>query len=87
MVLTKIQAQERAKRERNRLKMRGLLTPPGTPPRKYIPVSEPWWKGPGVGFILDLGGMLTRLNLLLTPWGRRRLKQEPPKKILPKGQQ
>jgi len=87
MVLTKIQAQERAKRKRNRLKMRGLLTPPGTPTRRYRPVSGPAWKGPRIGALPDLGGMLTRLNLLLTPWGRRRLKQEPPKKILPKGHQ
>ena len=36
-MLTKIQTQERAKRKNNRVKMRGLLTPPGTPPRQYWP--------------------------------------------------
>lgn len=44
----KIQRQERAKRDRNRLKMRGLLTPPGRKPRAHEVMGDPVFKpGPG----------------------------------------
>lgn len=74
MTLTKIQKQERAKRKRNMLKMRGLPTPPGTRPRKYTPVAEPGFKPIPTYKVPYFGHLLSYLNLMFTPWWRRRQK-------------
>lgn len=68
----KIQIQERAKRKRNRLNQGGLRTPPGTHPGVHKVSGEPVFKPieGGAGFNLD--HFLERINLLLTPWWRRR---------------
>lgn len=73
MSLTKIQRQERDKRNRNRLKMCGQLTPPGTQPRVYRPCGEPIFRP--IQRELGLGDIMARLNLLLTPWWMRKRKE------------
>lgn len=68
-VLTKIQMQERAKRNRNRLKMRGKLMPKGTPPREYRPVAEPAVHPSRRPMgVFEAAAALDRLNLLLPAW-------------------
>lgn len=60
--LTKIQAQGRARRRRNSVKMRGLPTPPGTRPREFRPSAEPAWKPIPVPSPLTAKGWLDFLN-------------------------
>jgi hypothetical protein len=79
MTLTKIQRQERAKRERNRLNMMGLRQPPGTPPQQYRPAERATWKPmphtmPG----WDFGSWLQGLNRLLRARWRLPPGERPP---------
>ncbi len=71
--LTKIQIMERKRRKRERVKMRGMPTPKGTPPAQYIPVAtpwfKPWWGAPAVE---ALGGFSWRS---LWSWIPRVLQQ------------
>jgi len=74
--LTKIQRQERDKRERARLNMMGLRQRPGTPPFEYRPVAEAAWK-PLTRLIPDLSELLGSMVQKSIPWPRwrRRLFQ------------
>jgi hypothetical protein len=67
--LTSIQLQERARRRRERMKMRGLPAPPGTKPSVFMRTGEPIFKPMAAGpvSVLDMG----RLTMVL-PWLLRR---------------
>ena len=60
--------------------MMGLRQSPGTKPREYRPSAQPAWrpmlKTTPSGF--DFGDLLAKVNLLFTPWWRRRFKGVPP---------
>ena len=93
MTLTKIQAQERAKRKRNRLlQMYGQSMPKGTRLREYQPVTEPTYRlrpGVKVHIPMSFSDFMLNVSLIFSPWWRRKVKQdrelmnqllEPPKK-------
>lgn len=70
--MTRIQNQEREKRNRNRLNMMGLRQPLGTKPPEYRPPAQPAWRpmsGPGFGFFEHI---LAFLRFVKPPWRRRR---------------
>jgi hypothetical protein len=76
----KIQIQERARRKRERIKMRGLPTPPGTKPREpWLPLKPAWQPMAFPSF--DIGSILRRIHLPGSSWRHR--QAEPPQKILP----
>jgi len=71
----KIQVQEKARRKRERVKMRGLPTPAGTYPRAAVVTERPWFVK--MARPIDTAEVLKRLNFRISSIFRRR--QKPPR--------
>lgn len=71
--MTPIQIQERARRKRERIKMRGMPNSKGTPPRRFTAAGEPAFKptGPKPATAADFGRLATVLPWRKSPFEKR----------------
>jgi len=77
--LSTIQVQEKSKRNRNRLNMRGLRQAPGTPPDLHLlPEKAIFHPMPKV---LSFPDFLLRMNLKFMPWWSKYRRKDESKSI------
>lgn len=84
MPLTKIQKQERAKRNQNRLNMMGMRQPPGTKPMESRLPEKLVWQPMHLPRFDVLGLIEDITNRFTPPWMRRRRDDVDKKPVEPR---